>query len=916
MVPGPAPHLIETFLSGIPAFLFSLRRTDLSLLWISGAAACMTGFDPRDLTARPGLFADRFSPVDRERILRICAVAAADHTAPEDFRFRCADGKTRWVRIVFIPSAGFPGDPLSIAGMAWSIEEARTFRRETHLGREALLAAGAPIFLTDLSGKIRLWNAAAERFFGWGPDRMVGSAIHSLFPIPPEAVEGLIRRVREEGAVSREDRLACMAGEPIHCRLTISLLRDEEGAPEGTVVSVGGMAELRGLESRLQEAVTRLRIIEKVNRIIASDWDFRKVQSRIFTELEKLVRFDRISVALLGEEKDAAVIQVYAKGPTELGSGSRVPLDRSSPGWVLSRRIARIDDDMAASGEEFAENGVLLREGMRSRLMIPLFAGEQIVGTLNFNSRVVGAYSLATIEDLGSIPDQLALAIQKHRAYVRLKRSEQRYRLLFEQGPPAAIAGSDGRFVDVNDGCLRLTGDSREDFLRLRNTDLHEDPEMATPSSAVLSSGRVFEKEALIRRKDGSRFFGHITIFPVSKDLVLGQITDVTERKDLEGRLRQAQKMEAVGNLAGGIAHDFNNIIQTIMGYTSLLKTLLEGQPKSAAQVDAIEQASLRAAELTRQLLGFARQGKFEVKPTDLGAVVDKVVSMIRPTFDRSIDIRTKLSPGLFSVSGDAGQMEHTLLNLCINARDAMPGGGTLRIETCNETLNRPEAFGPVNAPPGRYVSLSVADNGTGISPENLPRIFEPFFTTKEPGKGSGMGLAMVYGIVKNHGGWIDVHSAVGEGTTFRILLPASAEKPEAPAPPPLPESLMGGTETLLFVDDEESLRELAVETLGSLGYTVITARNGVDAVARYSERRGEIALVILDLIMPEMGGVEAFRRIREIDPDARILFSSGFAASGQPEALPAEGAAGFIQKPYRLSALAAAIRQAIGARS
>ncbi|HEY7528401.1 MAG TPA: PAS domain-containing protein [Candidatus Deferrimicrobiaceae bacterium] len=916
MVPGPVPHLIETFLSGIPAFLFSLKRTDLSLLWITGASAEMTGFDPRDLAARPDLFADRFSPVDRERISRICAVAGAGHTAPEDFRFRCADGKTRWVRIVFIPSAGLPGDPLSIAGMAWSIEEARNLRRETHLGQEALLAADAPIILTDLSGKIRLWNAAAERFFGCGSDRMVGSAIHSLFSIPPGAVEGLIRRVREEGAVTREDRLTCRGGEPIHCRLTISLLRDEEGAPEGTVVSVGGMAELRGLEARLQEAVTRLRIIEKVNRIIASEWDFRKVQTLIVEELEKLIRFDRISVALLGDEKDAAIIQVSSKGPTELGSGSRVPLDRSSPGWVVTRRIARIDEDMTASGEEFTENRVLIREGMRSRLMIPLFAGEQIVGTLNFNSRATGAYSLATIEDLGSIPDQLALAIQKHRAYVRLKRSEQRYRLLFEQGPPAAISGPDGRFVDVNDGCLRLTGYSREDFLRLRNTDLYDDPEQATPSSDVLSSGRAFEKEAIIRRRDGSRFFGHINIFPVSKDLVLGQITDVTERKELEGRLRQAQKMEAVGNLAGGIAHDFNNIIQTIIGYTSLLKTRLEGQPKTASQVDAIEQASLRAAELTRQLLGFARQGKFEVTPTDLGAVVEKVVSMIRPTFDRSIDIRTELSSGLFSVSGDAGQMEHTLLNLCINARDAMPGGGTLRIETRNETLVRPEAFGTANAPAGRYVSLSVSDTGTGIPPENLPRIFDPFFTTKEPGKGSGMGLAMVYGIVKNHGGWIDVHSAVGEGTTFRVLLPASAARPKAPAAAPLPESPLGGSETILFVDDEESLRELAVETLGSLGYSVVTARNGADAVALYAERRGEIALVILDLIMPEMGGVEAFHRIREIDPGARILFSSGYAASGQPDALPAEGADGFIQKPYRLSALAAAIRQALGGRS
>jgi PAS domain S-box-containing protein len=583
---------------------------------------------------------------------------------------------------------------------------------------------------------------------------------------------------------------------------------------------------------------------------------------------------------------------------------------------VLVRRIARIDDDIASSEEAFAENETLLREGMRSRLMIPLFAGERVVGTLNFNSRKKGAYSLDTIVGLGSVPDQLALAIEKHRTYVRLKNSEERYRLLFEQGPPAAIAAPDGRFVDVNDGCLVLTGYSREEFLRLRNTDLHADPEQATPSASVLTSGQGIEKEAFIRRRDGSQFWANVNIFPVSKDLVLGQFNDITERKELENRLRQAQKMEAVGTLAGGISHDFNNIIQAILGYASLLKIRLEGQEEAAAQVEAIERASLRAGELTRQLLGFARRGRLEVKPTDLNGVVEKVVSMIRPTFDRSIDIRTALSAHLSPVEGDAGQLEHSLLNLCINARDAMPNGGTLRIETHNVILSDPEAYGLAEAPPGEYVSLSVSDTGVGISEDHLPRIFEPFFTTKEPGKGSGMGLAMVYGIVKNHGGWIDVRSPSGRGATIRILLPASPRMLAAPTSLPKPEILAVGTETILFVDDEESLRLLATESLGSLGYTVLTARNGTEALTRYAENRREIALVILDLIMPEMGGVETFRRLREIDPAVRVLISSGYAGDDRSEMLLAEGVAGFLRKPYRLGTLAAAIRQAFGRRS
>jgi PAS domain S-box-containing protein len=917
MFPGLAPQWIEIFLAGMPGFLFSVRRTDLSLLWITDGAAATTGFEPRDLIARPGLFADRLPPGDRKRLARLCDSAASPSPPPEDFRFLCAGGKLQWHRITLLPSTGIPGDPHAVVGVAWSIDEARTSRREARLGQAALLAADAPIFLTDLSGRIRLWNTAAERFFGWSAGQMVGNLIHPLFPFPAEVVDGLIRRVREEGGVCREDLLASKKGETVPCRLTLSLLKDEDGKPEGMVVAAGGTAELRGLENRLQEAITRLRIIEKVNRIIASEWDIRNVQSRIVAELEKLVDFDRTSIALFEEGKDPVIVQVYAKGRTELATGSRIPFGRSAPRWVQVRRIARIDDDIASSAEEFAENGVLSREGMRSRLMIPLFAGEQIMGTLNFHSRTRGAYSLATIEGLGSIPDQLALAIEKHRTYVRLKESEERYRLLFEQGPPTTIAGPDGRFVDVNERFLRFFGYSREEFLRLTSADLAVNPEKALRAADILARGKAVETESPVRRRDGSTFWAHINVFPVSKDLVLGQVTDITERKELEGRLRQAQKMEALGTLAGGIAHDFNNIIQAIVGYTSLLKSRIGGEEATAAQLDAIEQASFRAGELTRQLLGFARRGKFEVKPTNLNGVVEKVLSMIRPTFDRSIDIRTELSGTLSSVEGNAGQLEHTLLNLCINARDAMPGGGTLRIETRNATLSEPEACGPAKAPPGEYISLSVSDTGVGIPSVNLPRIFEPFYTTKEAGKGSGMGLAMVYGIVKNHGGWIDAQSEPGRGTTFRILLPALQEKP-APPPmdPPRPELPAGGTETILFVDDEEALRSLATATLGSLGYRILTARNGFDALARYEQDRGEIALVVLDLIMPEMGGVETFRRIRAIDPAARVLVSSGYGGDGRLEVLLAEGAAGFLQKPYRLGTLAAAIRQALGGGS
>ncbi|MGE5189370.1 MAG: PAS domain S-box protein [Gemmatimonadota bacterium] len=1039
-------HVLESLLAGMPAFMFSLRRGDLALLSVSRGVAPLTGFEARDLLAQPYLWAARIHAGDREKLVRLMAGLSAGAFLDEELRFRCADGKSRWLRMRMTPAPGPPGDPHAVAGVAWANEEVKSARRKAHQGVSILQSAGAPIFFTDIEGKIRLWNSECERFFGWDGKEIVGDTIHRLFPLPAPAVASLIRSVIEGGTVSREARLLTKTGQEADTSITIALVRDELGRPAGMVTHVAGTAERRGLESRLQGLVTRLRIIERVNRIIASDWDIRAAHGRIAGELDKLVDFDRTSIALFDEEEDAFTALASARGPADPGHGARLPLSGSAPGWVQARRITRIDDDFTLAEDRFAEDAVLAREGMRARLLIPLFVGDRIVGTLNFHSRKAGIYSLDVVEELGSIPDQLGLAIEKYNMYTRLQGSEEKYRFLFEQGPPAATVDSAGRFVDVNEGCLRLYGYARAEFLALSPGDLSAAPGEEDLHADVFRTGVPREAEVLHRRKDGSVFWGWLDVFPASENLVLGQLTDITPRKnaeealrrekdftarvlsvanalivaldadgrvllfnrkceevtgwredeirghrlwddlipeqgvaavrddfariaeadipvsrespwrtrdgkerlilwnnsvardeqgrilwiilagidvteqrELEDRLRHAQKMEAVGTLAGGIAHDFNNIIQAIMGYATLIRNRGGDAEAFREELDAIERAGFRAAELTTQLLGFARGGKYEVRPTDLNGVVEKVVSMIRHTFDRSIAIRSELAPDLAAVAGDAGQLEHTLLNLCINARDAMPEGGLLLIETRNEALSPDDASriaqatdGALQTPAGRFVSLSVTDTGVGIPSDDIPRIFEPFFTTKEPGKGTGMGLAMAYGIVKNHGGIMDVRSSPGFGSTFRVLLPASPEEAAPPAHAAPPEKIAGGSETILFVDDEESLRLLAVETLGRLGYSVTTARNGVEAIEIFSDSGNRIDLVILDMIMPGMGGEETFRRLRKLAPSARVLVSSGYAVEGKPGNLLAEGAAGFLQKPYRLATLATAVRRAL----
>ncbi|MEJ5358068.1 MAG: ATP-binding protein [Desulfobacterales bacterium] len=387
-----------------------------------------------------------------------------------------------------------------------------------------------------------------------------------------------------------------------------------------------------------------------------------------------------------------------------------------------------------------------------------------------------------------------------------------------------------------------------------------------------------------------------------------GVVRDVTERhhaeeerKKLAVQLQAAQKMEAIGTLAGGIAHDFNNILMGIQGNASLLEMRLpEGHP-GLEKVKNIEAYVESGTELSRQLLGFARRGRVDVRATDLNAVIEKTVGLFART-RKDIRVHFRLSPNLPAVEADRGQIEQVLMNLCVNAVQAMPGGGDLTLAT--EAVNIDEAYSkPYQVKPGRYVKVSVTDTGVGIEKKNLGRIFEPFFTTKEMGRGTGLGLASAYGIIKGHGGHINVYSEVGRGTTFNFYLPASAQpaQREKPARGPV---IRRGEGTVLLVDDEETILQIAGEMLRELGYTVIVARSGAEALEAYAARSGEIDAVVLDMVMPGMGGGELFDRLRAIDPGVKVLLASGFNLNGQAAEILSRGCRGFIQKPFNLEQL------------
>jgi CheY-like chemotaxis protein len=369
--------------------------------------------------------------------------------------------------------------------------------------------------------------------------------------------------------------------------------------------------------------------------------------------------------------------------------------------------------------------------------------------------------------------------------------------------------------------------------------------------------------------------------------------------------------MEAIGTLAGGIAHDFNNLLMGIQGRASLMLMDIDSIHPNYVHFKEIEDIVKRGADLTKQLLGFARGGKYEVKPTDMNDLISKSSDMFART-KKEISVYGKYQEGIWTVEADKGQIEQVLLNLYVNAWQAMPGGGELYLRTENITLDE-SYVKPFHVKPGRYVKISITDTGAGMDKATRQRIFEPFFTTKEMGRGTGLGLASAYGIIKNHEGVINVYSEQGKGTTFSIYLPASDK--EVIEEKEVFGELLKGTETVLFVDDEEMIREVGGALLRQLGYKVLSAGNGKEAVEVYSNNKDKIDIVILDMIMPEMGGGKAYDKMKEINPDIKVLLSSGYSVNGDATKILKRGCDGFIQKPFNMKQLSKSIREILDKR-
>jgi two-component system cell cycle sensor histidine kinase/response regulator CckA len=495
---------------------------------------------------------------------------------------------------------------------------------------------------------------------------------------------------------------------------------------------------------------------------------------------------------------------------------------------------------------------------------------------------------------------------RKH-AEEKLRVSEEKFSKAFHLGPDVITITSmeDGRFIEVNDNFLRLTGFARQEVIGRTSVELGlwANPKDRRQIVALLNrSGKARDLEVRLSIKSAElrtvQMSAH-TIELSGQQCMIAIIRDVTERRALEVQLREAQKMEAVGRLAGGVAHDFNNLLVGILGYSELLKKKLADQSSLLRMANEINFAAMRARDLTSRLLALSRRQLLQPAVLDLNALVRQCERLLRPIIGEDIRVVLRRDPKIGSVKADPAQLEQVILNLALNARDAMPRGGTLSLETGNIQVDAALARQHPGLIPGAYVRLQVADTGHGIAPDVMPRIFEPFFTTKELGKGSGLGLSTVYGVVKQSGGCVTVSSEPGNGAAFGIYLPRANELPDRKFPAPAVVTSSAGTETILLVEDEAVVRDLVCEILRESGYNVLAAPSGPDAMKITAQHTHPIDLLITDVVMPEMSGPELVNALRRARGEMRVLYMSGYTDDAVlvRQGLPEKCA--FIRKPY-----------------
>ena len=568
-----------------------------------------------------------------------------------------------------------------------------------------------------------------------------------------------------------------------------------------------------------------------------------------------------------------------------------------------------------------------------SFLIVPVLTRSRTYGWLGLGNKIGSAEFTAEDERLlTTLAAQLAMGYENSRLFEELKwraedlehevaerrQSAEKYRMVVEQASDGIISADErGDHLEVNPRMLEMLGFTREEFLGQNIQDLiPKEDRSRQPWLFDRDQREIFHKELRFLRRDGSSLEVEISMSRLENGRVQAIVRDVGERKRLEAQLRQSQKLEAVGRLAGGVAHDFNNLLTVILGHSDLALSGMETGDRRRRDIEDIREAGARAAVLTNQLLAFSRKQVLQPKVLNVNNAVANLTKMLGRLISSNIELVTRFHPEPWRTKVDPGQLDQVILNLALNARDAMPLGGTLVLETGNYKIHSGRLTEHPEVPPGDYVMLAVSDTGSGMDAETRSHLFEPFFTTKEPGKGTGLGLSTVYGIIRQSGGQIVVSSEPGRGTTMKVFLPRAIEKSEAVPQRDEYQPLPLGNETVLLAEDDERVRSLTASVLGQLGYQVLEAADGEAALQIARGHRGEIHLLFTDMVMPKMGGNDLAAEILRDRPAIKVLVCSGYTGDAAAPQAVLDPSVPFLQKPFTPRTLAVKVREALDGRA
>jgi PAS domain S-box-containing protein len=634
-------------------------------------------------------------------------------------------------------------------------------------------------------------------------------------------------------------------------------------------------------------------------------------------ELAQAFDLSRTMALLLNADKSEATVVVDVKAPNlpELVNRS-LPIRPDSPLQTMLREKVPLAIPDVAGESTLARVYPLLPElDPASLLLLPLIVEGDVMGLLAIGGHQGQHFSPSQIELGQRVAEQVGATLSR----LELQRQRDQLSAVIEQmAESVVISDKQGQIIYVNPAFEQLTGYSRAEAVgcnpRILKSGRQPDG-LYQELWQTISTGRIWYGQFVNKKKDGSFFTEEATITPIrdKQGQVVNYVAvkrDVTRELQLEEQYHQSQKMEAIGLLAGGIAHDFNNLLTAINGFAELMQLKLAPDSPGQELAGKILRAGHRAADLVRQLLAFSRRQIVEPRVVDLNALVGDVEKILGRLIGEHIRFETILAADLGLIQADPNQLEQIILNLVVNARDAMPDGGHLTIETANVVLDADDMAKHFELEPGEYVMLTVSDTGCGMSDDVKARIFEPFFTTKEMGKGTGLGLATVFGIVKQNKGYIWVYSEARQGTSFKIYLPRVAQASLRPSHPHRPEPLPRGSETILLVEDEQTVRELAAEMLRGQGYQVLEAKDGFEALGLADELNGDLNLLVTDVIMPKMNGRELADKIAETQPNLKILFVSGYTDEMIARHGVLEAGVEFIQKPFTSASLANKVHQ------